>query len=153
MDDFAKQKIIYPDIMRLPKSQAGLSDYPRFHLDKDGFYVEATNFFMTGSGLEVICAFLASSIGFYLFSKFFTGPQFDSTGFRYKKAYLECMPVPRISDKDAEHIAECLDQIIGSTCNEYAEKRIEEIFQNALGLTEDELMEIRLYKQGLIESR
>jgi adenine-specific DNA-methyltransferase len=95
--EFEKEKIVYPDIMRLPRGNNDFSNYPYFYLDKKNFYVEATNFVMTGDGIYLIVAVLLSRFGVYAFTNFYTGPRFDKKGFRYKKEYLQNFPVPKIS--------------------------------------------------------
>ena len=70
MEDFNKQKIIYPDIMRMPRSVDSLTKYPYFYFDKEGYFVEATNFMMNGNDINVIYSFINSDLGFYIFSKF-----------------------------------------------------------------------------------
>ena len=41
-EDFDKPKIIYPDIMRLPKSISKIDTYPNIAFDNDGYVPEAT---------------------------------------------------------------------------------------------------------------
>ena len=95
-DEFNKPKIVYPDIMRLPRDKSKMSKYPYFYYDEKGFLPEATLFLMTGNKVKQVFEFLCSEIGFFVFSRFYMGPVFDSTGFRYKKEYLEVLPIPRI---------------------------------------------------------
>lgn len=86
--DFEEDKIIYPDIMRMPQSTHLLSSYPYIYFDREKYFVEATNFMITGKNIDMLYLFLVSDLGFYIFTRFYSGPQFDSTGFRYKKNYL-----------------------------------------------------------------
>jgi hypothetical protein len=97
LGEFEKEKIIYPDIMRLSQNATSFEGYPYFYLDKHGYYPEATNFLMTGNGIVLIISVLSSKLGAYAFTKFYAGPQFDERGFRYKKEYLQNFPVPQIS--------------------------------------------------------
>ena len=94
MEEFNKPKIVYPDIMRLPKDKLKMGQYPYFYFDEKGFFPEATLFIMTGENLYTIFNFLCSDIGFFIFTKYYMGPVFDNTGFRYKKEYLQELPVP-----------------------------------------------------------
>ena len=98
-EEFNKPKILYPDIMRLPRDKSKMSKYPYFYYDEKGFFPEATLFLMTGKDVKLVFDFLCSEIGFFVFSKFYMGPVFDSTGFRYKKEYLEVLPIPTIKIK------------------------------------------------------
>lgn len=93
--EFEKEKIVYPDIMRLPRGSNTFIDFPYMYLDREGYYAEATNFVLTGDNLRTILAVLTSELGVYAFINFFSGPIFDNKGFRYKKAYLENLPIPK----------------------------------------------------------
>lgn len=129
-EDFFQHKILYPDIMRLPRTIEKLSQYPYFALDKDGFIPEATLFMMTGENIEQICAFLCSEVGFFAFTRFYMGPILDDTGFRYKKEYLLSMPVPDV--------------------NILNNKEYENALTEALKLTLEELQFIDSYKKSLL---
>ena len=132
MDEFNKPKIIYPDIMRLPRDIAKMGKYPYFYYDEKGFYPEATVFIMTGEKIKSIFNFLCSEIGFFVFSKYYMGPVFDSTGFRYKKEYLMELPIPK------------LDENLSST-------KYETTLSKVLNLTREELEYINSYKSKLLQ--
>ena len=96
MDDFAKPKIIYAEIVQSP----------RFFLDKNGeFYPEATSFIMTGEHLEYLEKFFNSKVGFYLFKTFYAGGELGDKGCRYKKQFLEKLPIPK-PFKDSDNISD-----------------------------------------------
>ncbi len=103
MEDFNKPKIVYPDIMRLPRATEKMQHYPYFTIDRDSYMAEATLFLMTGDKIAEICAFLCSEIGFYIFTKFYMGPVFDDTGFRYKKEYLVKLPIVHLDPKERDY--------------------------------------------------
>ena len=130
LGDFSRPKIVYPDIMRLPRTEAALQKYPYFSIDTNGYIPEATVFMMSGDGIEDICKFLCSEIGFFIYTKFYMGPVFDNTGFRYKKEYILQLPIPKVSFYD-------------SCCYEVE-------LSKYLGLTEDEMKIIEVYKRSLI---
>lgn len=93
LPEFEKEKIVYPDIMRLPRGSNSFADFPYMFLDNEGYYAEATNFVLTGEYIRTLLAVMTSELGIYSFISFYSGPIFDSKGFRYKKAYLENLPV------------------------------------------------------------
>lgn len=80
--------------MRLPKSASDLSNYPYICIDEKNYIPEATVFLITGKDIDRICAFLCSEVGFFVFVKYYSGPAFDDTGFRFKKQYLLNLPIP-----------------------------------------------------------
>lgn len=106
LNEFEKDKIVYPDIMRLPRGSSTFSDFPYMYLDRDGYYAEATNFVLTGENVRTVLAILTSELGIYAFISFYSGPIFDNKGFRYKKAYLENLPVPKVN---VSQLNSCID--------------------------------------------
>ena len=130
-EDFDKPKIIYPDIMRLPKSISKIDTYPNIAFDNDGYVPEATLFMMNGESIENICSYLTSDIGFFIFARFYMGPVFDDTGFRFKKEYLLKLPIPLII-KNANHITD-------------------DILSKYIDLSQEEMNVILSYKRNLID--
>ena len=85
-EDFSKQKIVYSEIVR----------EPQFYLDKEGsFFAEATAFIMTGEHLEYLYHLLHSKTITYFFKTFYAGGGLGGDGYRYKKAFLERLPIPK----------------------------------------------------------
>ena len=90
IEDFYKQKIMYSEIVR----------EPQFYLDNEGeFLAEATTFIMTGNNLEYLYHLLHSKIITYFFKTFYAGGGLGGDGYRYKKAFLERLPIPQIKNK------------------------------------------------------
>ena len=86
IEDFSKQKIMYSEIVR----------EPQFYLDNKGeFFAEATSFIMTGSNLEYLYHLLHSKTITYFFKTFYAGGGLGGDGYRYKKVFLEKLPVPK----------------------------------------------------------
>ena len=85
-EDFYKQKIMYSEIVR----------EPQFYLDNEGeFLAEATTFIMTGNNLEYLYHLLHSKIITYFFKTFYAGGGLGGDGYRYKKIFLEKLPIPK----------------------------------------------------------
>lgn len=146
-DDFSKQKIIYPDIMRMPSKRELLETYPYIYLDDKNYYAEATNFIMTGEEIDLVFTFLISDLGFFVFSRFYSGPQFDSTGFRYKKAYLEETFIPTFKISDQIEIRKLI-----SDGNSNFIKNIDSVLFAILKLTSEEQELIKNYKFSLLDT-
>lgn len=157
MDDFLRPKIVYPDIMRMPSQNTLLTEYPYFYLDINGFFVEATNFILSGNDLDLLCAYLASDLGFFLFAKFYTGPQFDDTGFRYKKDYLQNLLVPSFSIFDVSELRKLYEFVAQRNDNQdqlsQHRSRIDKIFMDGIGLTPEEALYVKSFKENLIKEK
>ena len=147
LDDFYKQKIIYPDIMRMPRQVESLREYPYFYLDEENLFVEATNFLMTGQDIDLVYLFLTSDLGFFAFSKFYSGPQFDETGFRYKKAYLDKTFIPRPNSQKTSVLRDTMKAL-----KKYkdAEDEINVTWTEIVGLNAEEIKFVSLYKRSLL---
>jgi len=85
--EFEKEKVVYSEIVRSPQ----------FYLDKAGFYVEATSFLMTGKHVKYICGLLNSVPVTIFFKRWYAGGGLGEEGYRYKKAFLENLPLPPIT--------------------------------------------------------
>jgi hypothetical protein len=91
MDDFSKQKIIYPGIMRIAKSNQ--TNFPRFALDNDkNFHFGNDCYFIVGENLDYLYLLLNSTLLGYLFRYYIYS--FDETGFKIFTDYFENIPLP-----------------------------------------------------------
>ena len=86
LEDFSKPKLIYSEIVQ----------EPQFFFDEAGqFYPEATTFIMVGESIEYLYDVLHSRIATYIFKTFYAGGGLGNGGYRYKKAFLELLPIPK----------------------------------------------------------
>ncbi len=95
--DFEKEKIVYGEIVQ----------EPRFYLDNGecelgGFYAEATSFILTGEHLRYLLGMLHSKLITFAFKTFYAGGGLGESGYRYKKAFIERLPIPQITEKNQE---------------------------------------------------
>ncbi|TKX28856.1 DUF7149 domain-containing protein [Campylobacter estrildidarum] len=136
---FEKEKIVYSEIVR----------EPQFYLDtKLNFYAEATSFILTGENLKYLIAFLNNEFVAYIFKEFYAGGNLGENGFRYKKAFLEKLPIPKINSKNqktADELVSLVDEILkAKEQDKNADTKIQEDKINTLvyklyNLTEDEI--------------
>ncbi|GAA7343992.1 type IIG restriction enzyme/methyltransferase [Helicobacter pylori] len=95
--DFEKEKIVYGEIVQ----------EPRFYLDNGEcelgyFYAEATSFILTGEHLRYLLGMLHSKLITFAFKTFYAGGGLGESGYRYKKAFIERLPIPKITEKNQE---------------------------------------------------
>ncbi len=101
LDEFDKPKIVFSEIV----------SEPQFHLDIKGYYPEATIFFISGNHLKYLTALLNSKPVTFLFKTFYMGGELVGK-IRYKKDFLEKVPIPVPDEKQEKEIVSIVDQIL-----------------------------------------
>ncbi|WP_257938068.1 Eco57I restriction-modification methylase domain-containing protein [Campylobacter lari] len=139
LSQFEKEKIIYSEIVRSPQ----------FYLDtKLNFYAEATSFILTGENLKYLIAFLNNDFVAFVFKTFYAGGNLGENGFRYKKAFLERLPIPKINSKNeklANELISLVDEILNlkeqdkKSNTKIQEDKINSIVYKLYNLTEEEI--------------
>jgi type I restriction-modification system DNA methylase subunit len=130
--EFAKPKIIYPDIAK----------EPRFTLDRTGSYIDMTVFALPCEDLFLLGILNSYPAWKYLSSSSAVLGDVDKGGrIRLKRQYIENLPIPEASSKEREDIGKlvqkCLDAK-GVGCEEL-ETQIDQIVYKLYGLTADEI--------------
>ncbi|GCF04020.1 modification methylase PaeR7I [Helicobacter pylori] len=95
LQEFEKEKIVYGEIVQ----------EPRFYLDNGEcelgyFYAEATSFILTGEHLRYLLGILHSKLITFAFKTFYAGGGLGESGYRYKKAFIERLPIPKITPQN-----------------------------------------------------
>ncbi|PUD58693.1 type IIG restriction enzyme/methyltransferase [Helicobacter pylori] len=141
--DFEKEKIVYGEIVQ----------EPRFYLDNGecelgGFYAEATSFILTGEHLRYLLGMLHSKLITFAFKTFYAGGGLGESGYRYKKAFIERLPIPKITEKNqelADKITALVDKILQSkekdpkANTQRLEKEIDALVYQLYNLTDEEI--------------
>ncbi|PQJ17030.1 TaqI-like C-terminal specificity domain-containing protein [Nonlabens tegetincola] len=83
MSEIEKDKIVYSEIV----------SEPQFYFDTKRFYPEASSFLITGENLKWLIAFLNSEAITVMFKIFYAGGELVGK-YRYKKSFLENLPIP-----------------------------------------------------------
>ncbi|MEA3432842.1 MAG: class I SAM-dependent DNA methyltransferase, partial [candidate division WOR-3 bacterium] len=73
---------------------------------------EATTFLMTGKGLKYLIVILNSKPVTFFFKQFYAGGGLGESGYRYKKAFLEQLPIPKISESDQKPFIDLVNKIL-----------------------------------------
>ena len=103
-NEFEKEKIIYSDIVQ----------EPQFYLDSKGYYIETTAFLMTGESIRFLLGILHSKLATYAFRSFYAGGGLGNSGYRYKKKFLEQLPIPKISEAQQKPFTDLVDKILAA---------------------------------------
>ncbi|WP_415752170.1 Eco57I restriction-modification methylase domain-containing protein [Helicobacter pylori] len=146
LQDFEKEKIVYGEIVQ----------EPRFYLDNGEcelgyFYAEATSFILTGEHLRYLLGMLHSKLITFAFKTFYAGGGLGESGYRYKKAFLERLPIPQITEKNQELARKITDgakQILALKAKDPKantqglEKEIDALVYQLYNLTDEEIKTI-----------
>ncbi|RVY27964.1 class I SAM-dependent DNA methyltransferase [Helicobacter pylori] len=146
LEDFEKEKIVYGEIVQ----------EPRFYLDNGecelgGFYAEATSFILTGEYLHYLLGMLHSKLITFAFKTFYAGGGLGESGYRYKKAFIERLPIPQITEKNqelADKITDGAKQILAlkekdpKANTQELEKEIDALVYQLYHLTDEEIKTI-----------
>ncbi len=141
--DFEKEKIVYGEIVQ----------EPRFYLDNGEcelgyFYAEATSFILTGEHLCYLLGMLHSKLITFAFKTFYAGGGLGESGYRYKKAFVERLPIPQITEKNqelADKITDGAKQILAlkekdpKANTQKLEKEIDALVYQLYNLTDEEI--------------
>ncbi|EJB47907.1 class I SAM-dependent DNA methyltransferase [Helicobacter pylori] len=143
LEDFEKEKIVYGEIVQ----------EPRFYLDNGEcelgvFYAEATSFILTGEHLRYLLGMLHSKLITFAFKTFYAGGGLGESGYRYKKAFIERLPIPQITHKNqelADKITDGAKQILAlkekdpKANTQKLEKEIDALVYQLYHLTDEEI--------------
>ncbi len=143
LQDFEKEKIVYGEIVQ----------EPRFYLDNGEcelgvFYAEATSFILTGEHLHYLLGMLHSKLITFAFKTFYAGGGLGESGYRYKKAFIERLPIPQITKSNkptADKITDCAKQILAlkekdpKANTQGLEKEIDALVYQLYNLTDEEI--------------
>lgn len=143
LEDFEKEKIVYGEIVQ----------EPRFYLDNGEcelgyFYAEATSFILTGEHLHYLLGMLHSKLITFAFKTFYAGGGLGESGYRYKKAFIERLPIPQITEKNqelADKITDGAKQILAlkekdpKANTQRLEKEIDALVYQLYHLTDEEI--------------
>ncbi len=143
LEDFEKEKIVYGEIVQ----------EPRFYLDNGEcelgyFYAEATSFILTGEHLRYLLGMLHSKLITFAFKTFYAGGGLGESGYRYQKAFIERLPIPKITEKNqelADKITDGAKQILAlkekdpKANTQKLEKEIDALVYQLYNLTDEEI--------------
>ncbi len=146
LEDFEKEKIVYGEIVQ----------EPRFYLDNGEcglgyFYAEATSFILTGEHLRYLLGMLHSKLITFAFKTFYAGGGLGESGYRYKKAFIERLPIHKITPQNqelADKIIALVDKILAlkekdpKANTQKLEKEIDALVYQLYNLTDEEIKTI-----------
>ncbi|MGL2437969.1 DUF7149 domain-containing protein [Helicobacter pylori] len=141
LEDFEKEKIVYPCIM---------AKEPCFVYEEKGFYAPAPANIITGDKIEIkyLTALLNSKCIYFAMRKFYMGGGIEG---ELKTNNLEKIPIPQITPKNqelADKITDCAERILQSKAKDPKantqglEKEIDALVYQLYNLTHEEIKTI-----------
>ncbi|WQR78932.1 class I SAM-dependent DNA methyltransferase [Helicobacter pylori] len=138
LEDFEKEKIVYPCIM---------AKEPCFVYEEKGFYAPAPANIITGDKTEIkyLTALLNSKCIYFAMRKFYMGGGIEG---ELKTNNLEKIPIPQITEKNQElarKITDCAERILKSKAKDpkantqELEKEIDALVYQLYNLTDEEI--------------
>lgn len=98
--EFAKEKLVWIELV----------ENGRFAYDESRIYCEATSFMMTGKNLKYLCALLNAKLIRWLLYQ--TAPTSGMGTLRWKKVYIETIPIRHISATEQRPFINLVDSIL-----------------------------------------
>ena len=131
------EKILYPDI----------AQGPSFYYDTEKYYTQETCFAIIGERLKYLTGLLNSKAVTFMYRNFYAGGGLGENGIRYKKTFIERLPIP-VPDKETEELiseyVDIINRIKKQNHSNYNEGKkyeefIDEIVYKLYELTEEEI--------------
>ena len=132
-EEFTKEKLVWIELV----------ENGRFAHDESSIYCEATSFMMTGESLKYLCALLnAKLIRWFLYQ---TAPTSGMGTLRWKKVYVETIPILKISPTEQRPFINLVDSILTAKAADpkadttEQEAAIDQLVYQLYGLTTEEI--------------
>ena len=129
---FSKEKLVWSDI----------KDQANFAYDDSGVFCDGTGFIMTGESLKYLCAVLNSRLAYWYLHH--TAPVLGAKAVRWKKTYIEPIPIPSVAPSEEAPLVLLVDAILSKKASDpeadvsQLEAKIDERVYALYGLTEEE---------------
>ena len=136
MEDFFKQKIIYPETTQSAK----------FYLDDAGYFADKTCFIMIADKPKYLVATLSSSLFEYAYKKIFSSIALGVNGYQYNKQAIVELPIHIPSAEEEKMVNNLFDRLIKCNCEEKESNQVElDVYIASLyNISIEELKKIRL---------
>ncbi len=131
--DFGKAKLLWIELV----------NRGRFAYDDSGLYGEATSFLLTGGSLKYLCAVLNAKLTRWFLANL--APTSGMGTLRWKKVYVERLPIPSISTFSQRPFEQMIDTILRAIWDDAtadtasAESEIDQMVYQLYGLSTSEI--------------
>lgn len=101
-DDFFKDKIIWKE----------MSSNTPFYYDTEAYFTNDTVTFIVGNDLKYLLTLLNSKLKLFIYANFYAGGGLGTSGIRFKKNFLQELPVKHINQKEQQVFINKADEIL-----------------------------------------
>ena len=136
-DDFTKEKLLWIELV----------NNGRFAYDNSGLYGEATTFLLTGECIKYLCAVLNSKLIRWFLEQL--APTSGMGTLRWKKVYVERLPIPRVTSPKQKRLSQLVDRILEAKATDRdadtteTEAEIDQKVYQLYELTSSEIAEVQ----------
>jgi type II restriction/modification system DNA methylase subunit YeeA len=102
LDEFEKEKIIYPETVQ--------GAY--FYLDTKSYYIDKTAFILIGKNIKYIFSIISTKVLTHYYKNYCSGVILGEKGYQYNKHAVEKLPIPQISKKEQKPFEILVDYIL-----------------------------------------
>ena len=131
--EFVKEKLFWIELV----------ENGRFAYDYTGMYGEATTFMLTGENIKFLCAFLNTRAAQWFLQQ--VAPTSGMGVLRWKKVYVEAIPIPKLPAAEQELFTRLIDRILAAKRTDpdadttELEAGIDHLVYKLYGLTDEEI--------------
>ena len=128
-EEFAKEKLFWIELV----------EQGRFAYDDTGIYGEATTFILTGKGIKFLCAVLNTRLVQWFLQQ--VAPTSGMGVLRWKKVYVEIIPIPKIPAAEQHPFTRLVDDILTAkeADTSQQESEIDQLVYGLYGLDDGEI--------------
>ena len=101
-EEFTNEKLVWIELV----------EHGRFAYDDSGLYCEATSFMMTGRCVKYLCAVLNAKLIRWFLQQ--TAPTSGMGTLRWKKVYIETIPIPKVSVTSQGSLIRLINEILSA---------------------------------------
>ena len=135
-NDFSKEKLFWIELV----------EEGRFTYDNTGILSDATTYIMTGPSLKYLCGVLNSTLVCWLLQQL--APTSGMGTYRWKKSYLENIPIPKLTAVKQRPFVRLVDRILEAKAADpdadtsELEREIDRLVYDLYGLTDGETAQV-----------
>ena len=139
MDDFYKQKIIYPET----------TQGAYFYLDENQYFIDKTCFMITGNNLKFLLGNLSSSLFEFAYKHIYSSIELGKSAYQYNKHALILLPIINpslVSQDDKKNVENLVDLLLKSNKKDKYQMDLDNLIYKLYNISKEEIEFINSHK-------